>query len=125
MRVLTRTWQLLLKSLEEISSAPNPMMAAEMAIIRITHISDSPTPEELIKKLTNTQTEGTATQKLNPTKTVNSSGQSIYKPFQKSEINSSENNGNTALAIDTETLAIQYPTFESVLEIIRKFQMRV
>ena len=122
MRVLTRTWQLLLKSLEEISSAPNPMMAAEMAIIRITHISDSPTPEELIKKLTNTQTEGTATQKLNPTNTVNSSGQSIYKPFQKSEINSSENNGNTALAIDTETLAIQYPTFESVLEIIRKFR---
>ena len=52
MRVLTRTWQLLLKSLEEISSAPNPMMAAEMAIIRITHISESPTPEELIKKLT-------------------------------------------------------------------------
>ena len=122
MRVLTRTWQLLLKSLEEISSAPNPMMAAEMAIIRITHISDSPTPEELIKKLINTQTEGTATQKLNPTNTVNSSGQSIYKPFQKSEINSSENNGNTALAIDTETLAIQYPTFESVLEIIRKFR---
>ena len=98
------------------------MMAAEMAIIRITHISDSPTPEELIKKLTNTQTEGTATQKLNPTNTVNSSGQSIYKSFQKSEINSSENNGNTALAIDTETLAIQYPTFESVLEIIRKFR---
>ena len=32
MRVLTRTWQLLLKSLEEISSAPNPMMAAEMAL---------------------------------------------------------------------------------------------
>ena len=78
MRVLTRTWQLLLKSLEEISSAPNPMMAAEMAIIRITHISDSPTPEELIKKLTNTQTEGTATQKLNPTNTVNSSGCLLY-----------------------------------------------
>ena len=45
MRVLTRTWQLLLKALDEISSAPNSMMAAEMAIIRITHVSDLPSPE--------------------------------------------------------------------------------
>ena len=31
MRVLTRTWQMLLKALEEVASAPNAMMAAEMA----------------------------------------------------------------------------------------------
>ena len=48
MRVLTRTWQLLLKALDEISSAPNSMMAAEMAIIRITHVSDLPSPGELV-----------------------------------------------------------------------------
>ena len=52
MRVLTRSWQMLLKALEELSLAPNAMMAAEMAVIRLTHVSDLPPPEELVRKLT-------------------------------------------------------------------------
>lgn len=51
MRVLSRMWQMLLKALEEVRVAPNAMMAAEMAIIRLTHVSDLPTPEELVRKL--------------------------------------------------------------------------
>ena len=53
MRVLTRMWQMLLKALDEVVQAPNSMMAAEMAIIRLTHVADLPSPEELIKKLQN------------------------------------------------------------------------
>jgi DNA polymerase III subunit gamma/tau len=44
MRVLTRMWQMLLKALEEVAQAPNAMMAAEMAVIRLTHVADLPTP---------------------------------------------------------------------------------
>jgi DNA polymerase-3 subunit gamma/tau len=51
MRVLTRTWQMLLKALEEVSAAPNAMMAAEMALIRLTHVADLPPPEDLIRQL--------------------------------------------------------------------------
>lgn len=51
MRVLARTWQMLLKALEEVAQAPNAMMAAEMAVIRLTHVSDLPPPEDLIRKL--------------------------------------------------------------------------
>ncbi|WP_412507866.1 DNA polymerase III subunit gamma/tau, partial [Roseovarius sp. SYSU LYC5161] len=51
MRVLTRLWQMLLKGLEEVAQAPNGMMAAEMAIIRLTHVADLPTPEDLVRKL--------------------------------------------------------------------------
>ncbi|MEM9636571.1 MAG: DNA polymerase III subunit gamma/tau, partial [Pseudomonadota bacterium] len=51
MRVLTRLWQMLLKALDEVASAPNAMMAAEMAIIRLTHVADLPSPEELVRKL--------------------------------------------------------------------------
>jgi DNA polymerase-3 subunit gamma/tau len=51
MRVLTRMWQMLLKALEEVRLAPNAMMAAEMAIIRLTHVADLPTPGELVQKL--------------------------------------------------------------------------
>jgi DNA polymerase-3 subunit gamma/tau len=51
MRVLTRMWQMLLKALEEVAMAPNAMMAAEMAVIRLTHVADLPSPEELVRKL--------------------------------------------------------------------------
>ena len=51
MRVLTRIWQMLLKALEEVATAPNAMMAAEMAIIRLTHVAELPSPEELVRRL--------------------------------------------------------------------------
>ena len=51
MRALTRLWQMLLKALEEVATAPNTMMAAEMAVIRLTHVADLPSPEELVRKL--------------------------------------------------------------------------
>ena len=48
---LARMWQMLLKALDEVAQAPNAMMAAEMAIIRLTHVADLPTPDELVRKL--------------------------------------------------------------------------
>ena len=122
MRVLTRTWQLLLKALDEISSAPNSMMAAEMAIIRITHVSDLPSPGELVKKLTNSQPDNTVVKKESSEGATTNTTSSNYIQSHSKETNSTSTDGNTALALDAETLALQYPTFESVLEIIRKFR---
>jgi DNA polymerase-3 subunit gamma/tau len=51
MRALTRMWQMLLKAIEEVALAPNAMMAAEMAVIRLTHVADLPDPETLVKRL--------------------------------------------------------------------------
>jgi len=51
MRVLSRMWQMLLKALEEVAIAPNAMMAAEMTVIRLTHVADLPTPDDLVRKL--------------------------------------------------------------------------
>ncbi|MWD26202.1 DNA polymerase III subunit gamma/tau, partial [Aquicoccus sp. SCR17] len=53
MRALTRMWQMLLKALDEVAQAPNAMMAAEMAVIRLTHVADLPSPEELVRRLQN------------------------------------------------------------------------
>ena len=53
MRALSRAWQMLIKALEEVAAAPNAMMAAEMAIIRLTHVADLPSPEDLVRKLQN------------------------------------------------------------------------
>ena len=52
MRFLTRAWQMLLKAIDELPLSPTPMMAAEMAVIRLTHVADLPPPEDLVRKLT-------------------------------------------------------------------------
>ena len=51
MPALTRMWQMLLKALDEVAAAPNAMMAAEMAVIRLTHVAEMPSPEELVRRL--------------------------------------------------------------------------
>lgn len=58
MRALSRMWQMLLKALEEVAQAPNAMMAAEMAIIRLTHVADLPDPERLLRDLQTAQAAG-------------------------------------------------------------------
>ncbi len=55
MRSLSRMWQMLLKAIEEVGLAPNAMMAAEMAIIRLTHVADLPDPETVVRRLQNSQ----------------------------------------------------------------------
>ena len=51
MRVLARNWQMLLKALDELARTPSPIMAAEMAVIRLCAVADLPSPEELVRKL--------------------------------------------------------------------------
>ncbi|WP_454797391.1 DNA polymerase III subunit gamma/tau [Novosphingobium lindaniclasticum] len=46
-----RIWQLLIKGHEEVKSAPDPLVAAQMALLRIMHASDMPDPGTLVKKL--------------------------------------------------------------------------
>lgn len=49
--LLARAWQMLLKGLDEVARAPNPLAAAEMVLIRIAHTADLPTPEELMRMI--------------------------------------------------------------------------
>jgi DNA polymerase-3 subunit gamma/tau len=51
MRVLSRTWQMLLKALEDVKEAPRPLAAAEMALVRIAYAADLPTPDEVMRSL--------------------------------------------------------------------------
>jgi DNA polymerase-3 subunit gamma/tau len=48
---LARVWQMLLKGLGEVQSAPLPLQAAEMVLIRLTHAVDLPTPADLVRQL--------------------------------------------------------------------------
>ncbi len=51
MAVITRAWQMLLKGLTEIRSAPMPLQAAEMVLVRIAYAADLPTPADALKAL--------------------------------------------------------------------------
>ena len=48
---LHRLWQLLLKGHDEVKSAPDPLIAAQMALLRVMHATDLPDPGTLAKKL--------------------------------------------------------------------------
>lgn len=51
MKVLARTWQMLLKGLDELARAPKPLIAAEMILVRLCYVADLPTPDDAIKAL--------------------------------------------------------------------------
>ncbi|HVR91065.1 MAG TPA: DNA polymerase III subunit gamma/tau [Novosphingobium sp.] len=48
---LHRLWQLLLKGHDEVRNAPDPLITAQMALLRVMHASDLPDPGTLAKKL--------------------------------------------------------------------------
>jgi DNA polymerase-3 subunit gamma/tau len=50
-RVLSRTWQMLLKGTAEVEEAGRPLAAAEMVLVRIAYVADLPTPDEAIRAL--------------------------------------------------------------------------
>ncbi|MFA6020567.1 MAG: DNA polymerase III subunit gamma/tau [Rhodospirillales bacterium] len=49
MAALTRSWQMLLKGLGETRSAPSPLQAAEMVLIRLAYAADLPSPAETVE----------------------------------------------------------------------------
>ena len=48
---LHRLWQLLLKGHDEVRTAPDPLIAAKMALLRVLHAQELPDPGGLVKKL--------------------------------------------------------------------------
>lgn len=53
MRILSRTWQMLLKGIAEVQSAGRPVAAAEMVLVRIAYAADLPTPDEVVRSMGN------------------------------------------------------------------------
>lgn len=49
--ILTIIWQMILKSMQELQLTNNQLIALEMLMIRLCHLSNIPTPSDLIKKL--------------------------------------------------------------------------
>lgn len=111
-RVLSRIWQMLLKALEEVAGAPNAMMAAEMAVIRLTHVADLPSPEELVRKLQDAPpTPGGPPSRLSPTP---GAGNGNVRA-----VSTTATGASPAPAQAPDMALARYPTFEHVYELIR------
>ena len=61
MSALTRAWQILLKGLAEVRSAPSPGAAAEMVIVRLGFAATLPAPADLIRQIQDSANEPSAT----------------------------------------------------------------
>jgi DNA polymerase III subunit gamma/tau len=48
---LARAWQMLLKGVGEVETAPDRRAAAEMVLIRLCHLAEQPTPGDLVRRL--------------------------------------------------------------------------
>jgi DNA polymerase-3 subunit gamma/tau len=110
MRVLTRMWQMLLKALEEVSLAPNAMMAAEMAVIRLTHVADLPTPGDLVKKLQ----PGTGPATATPAQPA--AGPPAEAPRAQAPL--ARGGAQPAMRAEAGPDLSLYPTFDSVVALI-------
>jgi DNA polymerase III subunit gamma/tau len=118
LRALARMWQMLLKALDEVAQAPNAMMAAEMAVIRLTHVADLPTPEELVRKLPDLPTPG-------PGGGGGGGGQmaaqidSAPAMTRGGTVPSGGGNAVQAVALDADQALARFPTFDHVVDLIR------
>lgn len=98
MPALTRAWQMLLKGVQEMRTAPSALAAAEMIVIRLCYVSTLPSPGELVAKWEQggaPATSGAAVQS-NAAPTVTSSAPAA----------------NLALAVKQEPIALLQPEQE-------------
>ena len=105
---LSRYWQMILKASSEIKNFSKPLAALEMAIIRMSYISDLPTPDEIIKKIEEGNAESSEKKSLNSE--INNSIKIIptvsVKPVQQEKI-IEENN------------QVDPKSFEDIIELVR------
>jgi len=73
-RVLSRSWQMLLKGIPEVQNSNRPVSAAEMVLIRLAHAADLPTLDEALKSLEAGLSLSSATARANGSPTPNGGG---------------------------------------------------
>ena len=106
---LTRAWQILLKGIEEIRTAPNPDEAGSMILIRLAYSCNLPDPASLVKKIQASLEENKTTfnDSLEEKDDGKKNTSEIINDLQ--EINS----------IDNKTTLAEVNTFEDLVEIFK------
>jgi len=132
MGALTRAWQMLLKGLREAQSAPSPIQAAEMILIRLAYLTDLPTPADAVKALKDSP-EVVTTAPNTPPPSGSGSQPIVNMAAQGSGAQSAAAIDQAAIT-QTETQAVSEPigenlaspqTFDEVVELADKMNERI
>lgn len=110
-RILSRLWQGLLAGHDEVNRAMNAKAAAEMTLIRLAHLADAPTPDELIKKF------DTAAPPSAPSASP-SAAPSGSSPSATSFVSS----GGGGMRSDGPVMSQAAPVVQSVAPVLQNFQ---
>lgn len=117
MAALARVWQMLLKGLQETKNAPDPLAALEMLLIRIAYVSDLPSPNEIIEKIT----KSSSSNSIKESSSLNSlEKEKIEKNISESlHNNSSDNEGKPSLLVGKNHSPEELPlkSFSDVVEL--------
>jgi DNA polymerase-3 subunit gamma/tau len=120
MRSLSRMWQMLLKAIEEVAHAPAAMMSAEMALIRLTHVADLPSPEDLVRKLSDVPPpSGPGPAGGGAPGPGDRRAQGVPQAAHAAPAGPSASHGGPALATTQDPALSRYPSFAHVVELIR------
>jgi len=123
MPVLARMWQISLKSLEEVAISPNAMMAAEMAVIRMTHVAELPTPGDLVAKLKDTPVppapSGGGGGGMSTGGSQGANAVADRTASMSSGDGVSASGAQAALAVAPESALARFPTFQNVVDLVR------
>ena len=122
MSILARAWQVLLKAIHEVQTAPRPLAAAEMVLARLCYMANLPTPDKVIEQLA----------KEDPAPAVGTPTPPSPQPPAGTVYNQSNGGGNgTAAAISSQPAPQPAPspqshpqamlaTFEDVIALIEE-----
>ncbi len=138
MPALTRAWQMLLKGIQETQSAPQPIAAAEMVIIRLAYAANLPTPADLVKEIQsggNNQTQPTGGSSNAPAGAAPQASQTGQAQTSQTTASATSQpttmvSGNNVLAMrpddnGSSTLEPMPVTFEAMAALFEKYRRGV
>ncbi len=122
MRVLSRTWQMLLKGIAEVVAAGRPLAAAEMVLVRIAYAADLPTPDEVIRSLDDNATVTRARASASAHATVASAPRFEAPRAAGPRVETSRGAPRAALAPSNEPIARLPETQPSPPPVVARFE---
>ena len=123
-RVLSRAWQILLQGHDETLRALNGRAAAEMVIIRMAHLADAPTPEELLKQWESAPAEVAPSASTGSPAPASPAPQASAAPSSQTQASSSASvgNGGSSGAANGETARLTQPQTEFQAPVLQNFE---
>ena len=121
---LTRVWQMLLKGLSEVRSAPMPLQAAEMVLVRLAYAADLPSPADVVKALGEGGGSASAPRPAPSTPTSSRPPPSNGLSASGAPLASARSTTATAPASQTEPVAESLPAPASFAEVVTLFEQK-